>query len=568
MGKAGIHAIIGAVLLGTAGPTLAQAGHDMGSHDMQAPSAGKPLSEAQTAEGAVKAAPGHGDHADHASHDDNTVPKVPTLLTGYGNGGFTVTTSVPQAQAFFSNGLELGAAFAHKAAIAAMSEAVRLDPACAMCLWGQALVAGPTINYGSEPKERAPLLDMVRKAKALAAKSGTPRERDLIDALMVRYQPGTDVHALDVRYAAAMRKVAARYPADNEIAVLTADALMVSSFKEGADDFDHGAIGEAVTLLETVLARAPEHTPAIHFYIHATEVSGEPAKAELFADKLAALAPNASHLVHMPSHTYFWVGRYQDAADTNWRAVEIGKANARRLGLPEPKGVWDLPYHAHNVIFGLGGAMMAGDGRTALNLARPLVERSAEREKAEAFSQMLAAAGYFALARFDDPAAVLALAEPKLPYLKAARHYARGEAMVWLRDLAGAKAELAAIPDHLADKGKDGKVERDHRAPEQMLGITRGVLEGRIAMAEGRYKDAVTAFTAAADIEETKDFMQFSDPPAFWYPVRRDVAAALLASGDAAGARAAAEHSLRLRPRDAVAEDLLRRAEGMVPAVH
>lgn len=570
MGKAGIHAIIGALLLGVAPPALAQAGHDMGSHDMsghdmQPPSTGKPLSEAQTAEGATKA---HGDHADHASHDDNTVPKVPTLLTGYGNGGFTVTTSVPQAQAFFSNGLELGAAFAHKAAIAAMGEAVRLDPACAMCLWGQALVSGPTINYGSEPMERAPLLEMVRKARALAAKAGTPRERDLIDALLLRYQPGTDVHALDVRYAAAMRKAAARYPADNEIAVLAADALMVSSFKEGEDDFDHDAIDKAVALLEAVLARAPEHTPAIHFYIHATEVSGEPAKAERYADTLAGLAPNASHLVHMPSHTYFWVGRYQDAADTNWRAVEIGKANAKRLGLPEPKGVWDLPYHAHNVIFGLGGAMMAGDGRTALNLARPLVERSAEREKAEPFSQMLAAAGYFAMARFDDPAAVLALAEPKLPYLKAARHYARGEAMVWLRDLAGAKAELAAIPEHVVEKGKDGKIDRDHRAPEQMLGITRGVLEGRIAMAEGRAKDAAKAFTVAADIEETKDFMQFSDPPAFWYPVRRDVAAALLASGDMVGARAAAEQSLQLRPRDQVAEDLLRRAQGMLPAVH
>jgi hypothetical protein len=177
---------------------------------------------------------------------------------------------------------------------------------------------------------------------------------------------------------------------------------------------------------------------------------------------------------------------------------------------------------------------------------------------------MLAAAGYFAMSRFDDPAAVLALAEPKLPYLKAARHYARGEAMVWLRDLAGAKAELAAIPVQVVE----GKIDRDHRAPEQMLGITRGVLEGRIAMAEGRAKDAVKAFTAAADIEETRDFMQISDPPAFWYPVRRDVAAALLASGDATGGRAAAEASLRLRPRDAVAEDLLRRAEGMVSGAH
>ena len=557
--------IAGAAFCAALTPALAQAGHDMSGHDRADPAV-KPLREAANADGSAK--PADAPHAGHEevrhSHDESTVPKTPTLLTGYGSGGFTITTSVPAAQAFFSNGMELSAAFAHKAAIAATTEAVRLDPDCAMCLWGKALVSGPTINYGSKPKERALLLALARKAKALAAKTDTLREGDLIDALIRRYLPGKDTHACDVAYAAAMQKVAARYPADNEIAVLTADALMVSAFVEDADDFNHGALDAAITLLETVLKRAPGHTPAIHFYIHATEVVGEPEKAERQADMLAALAPNASHLVHMPSHTYFWVGRYQDAADTNWRAVEIGKANARRLGLPEPKGIWDLPYHAHNVIFGLGGAMMAGDARTALNLARPLVAHSAEREKAEPFSQMLAAAGYFAMSRFDDPAAVLALAEPKLPYLKAARHYARGEAMVWLRDLAGAKAELAAIPAQVVE----GKIDRDHRAPEQMLGITRGVLEGRIAMAEGRAKDAVTALTAAADIEETKDFMQFSDPPAFWYPVRRDVAAALLASGDAAGARAAAEASLRLRPRDAVAEDLLRRAEGMVPGAH
>lgn len=570
MRRLGTILIAGAVFCVSTAPVLGQAGHDMPSHDMPAGPGSKSPSEAANADGTNKPTDlGHAGHEESGhSHDESTVPKVPTLLPGYGTGGFTVTTSVPAAQAFFSNGMELAAAFAHKAAISATTEAVRLAPSCAMCLWGEALVSGPTINYGTDPEERAPLLTLARKAKVLAAQTGTPRERELIDALIPRYLPGKDIERRDVAYAAAMQKVALRYPADNEIAVLTADALMVSAFSESSEDFDQKALDAAITLLETVLTRAPEHTPAIHFYIHATEIVGEPEKAERYADQLARLAPNASHLVHMPSHTYFWVGRYQDAADTNWRAVEIGKANAKRLGLPEPKGVWDLPYHAHNVIFGLGGAMMAGDGRTALNLARPLVSHSTEREKAEPFSQMLAAAGYFAMARFDDPAAVLALAEPKLPYLKAARHYARGEALVWLRDLAGAKAELAAIPAQVVAKEQGGKIDRDHRAPEQMLGITRGVLEGRIAMAEGRAKDAVKAFTAAADIEETKDFMQFSDPPAFWYPVRRDVAAALLAAGDPAGARTAAEASLRLRPRDAVAEDLLRRAEGMVPGAH
>ena len=522
----------------------------------------------------------HGDeHHDHAaggathSHDDEIAPKTPTLLAGYGTGGFTVTTHVPAAQAFFSNAMELGAAFAHKAATAAMHESARLDPACAMCRWGEALVAGPTINFGKDAEEREALGKLADEAARLArANAATGRERDLIAALALRYRPGGKPYDHDKAYAAAMRNVAAKYPGDDAIAVLTADALLVTVFAldHPGDvlEFDHKPIEQAVALLETVLRRNPAFTPAIHFYIHAEEVLDQSEKAEPYADKLASLAPNASHLVHMPSHTFYWLGRYQEAADTNWRAVEIGKANAARLGLAPPMGVWGLPYHAHNVIFGLGGALMAGDSRMALNLARPLVERSAGEDAAPPAAQLLSAAGYFAMARFDDPAAVLALPEPKLPYLKAARHYARGEAMLWLRDLAGARAELAAIPERIGDKPIKGDWEHDNRAPEAMLAITRKVLEGRIALIEGRPADAAKLFGAAADIEETPDFRRFSDPPAFWYPVRRDEAAALLASGDAPAARRTAQASLRLRPRDPVAMAVLARAEGALPAFH
>lgn len=488
-------------------------------------------------------------HPDGHDHSDKAAPKTAQLLPGYGNGGFLVTGANPGAQAYFSNGMELAAAFAHKASIAAMTEAVRLDPACAMCLWGLAYTSGPTINYGADAAERAELFTMLGKAKKLAVKTGTKRERDLIAVFHKRYRPGSTLAKRDTAFAKDMVKLSRRYPLDNTIAVLAADAIIQAMAPE---NYKAQAL-QASALLEVVLARAPEDTPAIHFYIHATEIAGVPARAEPYADRLGILAPRASHLVHMPSHTYYWVGRYQDAATVNRRAVELGKENAIRLGMTEPDGVWGLPYHAHNVIFGLGGALMAGDASIGLELGRPLVDRSETQEKAHPVMQLLSAAGYFAIARFDDPKAVLARPQPKLPYLTAAWHYARGEVFAKQGDLAGLKAEIAALEAMAIPPQEAG----ESKAPDQMVGIVRLVLTGRLAMAERRWTDAQTAFRAAAEIEETEDFMQFSDPPAFWYPVRRDLAAALLAADDTAGARRELDASLKLRPKDPVAMVML-----------
>jgi hypothetical protein len=501
------------------------------------------------------------DHAgEHAGHTDQIHAATPQILPGYGKGGFPVRTASPQAQAFFDNGMQLAHAFAHKAAIGAMEEAVRLDRGCAMCLWGEAWASGPTINYGKDSKELKPLEKMAKQAAKLARSGGDPREVALTQALVLRYRNGGGGKPGDLAFARAMDALVGRYPADDEIATIAADAWLIASASGPGKDKEAGL--RAMPLLEAVLKRDPDYTPAIHFYIHATEVAGEAGKAEAAADRLIALAPNASHLVHMPSHTWYWVGRYQDAADANLKAVEIGKANAKRLGMPEPEGVWGLPYHVHNVVFGLGGAMMAGDAKTALLLGRPLVTRSQSQAEASPFGQMIAASGYYAMARFSEPGEVLALPEPKLPYLKAAWHYARGEAQARRGDAAALLAEAAAIPQRIATpKPKDPPFAA---VPEQMLTITRQVLQGRAAMLAGKPADALPHFQAAAAVQEAELFSRIADPPAFWYPVRRSVAEAKLAMGDAAGALQEAEASLKLRPRDPEAVRLRDRAKAAI----
>jgi tetratricopeptide (TPR) repeat protein len=491
--------------------------------------------------------PPHADMADmtHSgmSHDDMTAPKTPQIMPGYGNGGFPITTSVLRAQQFFDNGMQLDHAFAHKAAIGAMAEAVRLDSSCAMCLWGQAWASGPTINFGKTAEELKPLADMANKAAGFAEKAGTEREKALIHALQLRYKDSAGKNG-DLNFAKSMAALASRYPTDNEISVIAADAWLMTPADTPEDIKLNAEL--AMPLLESVLKRSPDYTPAIHFYIHATEMAGVPGLAEPYANKLAALAPRASHLVHMPSHTYYWVGRYQDAANANMRAVEIGIENAKTLGLPPPNGVWGLPYHAHNVIYGLGGALQAGDAKTALWLGRPLVERSQAKASASAFNQLIAANGYFAMALFADPAEVLALPQPKVPFLLAAWHYARGEAFARKGQASGVRKEAAAI------RGSAGKLIADDGSAQaqQLTFIARNVLAGRAAMMEGRPEEAAADFQQAAEIQESDDFTSVSDPPAWYYPVRRDVAAAKLKMGDKAGARDQAEAALKYRAKD------------------
>jgi tetratricopeptide (TPR) repeat protein len=480
----------------------------------------------------------------HMGHSDMAAPKTPMLLDGYGSGGFRITTNIRRAQAFFDNGMQLAHAFAHKAAIEAMEEAVRLDPDCAMCLWGQAWAAGPTINFGKSEDEISELANLADKAAELAKTRGTDRERELIHALQLRYKDGGGGKDGDLRFAKAMTAVASRYPDDEEIAVIAADAWLITRAETSEDIKLNAEL--AMPLLEGVLKRDPNYTPAIHFYIHATEAANVPALAEPYADRLEALAPKASHLVHMPSHTYYWVGRYEDAAKSNMRAVEIGIDNAKRLGLGPPDGVWGLPYHSHNVIFGLGGALEAGDTDIAMRLGKPLVERSQANTNAGPYAQMIAANGYYAMARFAEPTEVLALSEPKLPFLTAAWHYARGEALARRNDAAGVRREAAAIHGITSEVSKeDGSLQA-----QTMTFIARNVLVGRAAMLEHRPDEAAIAFAQAAELQEGEDFKSVADPPAWYYPIRRDLAAALLESGDRNGARREAQAALKYRPKD------------------
>ena len=478
--------------------------------------------------------------------DDESVD--PPLWAGLGALHYKITTRSPAAQQYFDQGLRLSHAFNHGEARRAFRAAQKRDPDCAMCYWGEALVLGPNINAPMSPDAVAPAMAALTKAQQLAPQASV-RERALIEALATRYtaQPPTDRAALDAAYAEAMASAHRRFPQDTIIATLYAEAMMDTQPWDywqpgGAQPKGHGA--EIVQVLERVLKAHPDHPGAIHLYIHAVEASNRPGRAESHAERLEKLMPGAGHIVHMPSHIYYRVGRYIDSLAANKRAVATDEAY---LSKSKAEGIYAWGYYPHNVHFLMASAQMAGDGPTAVAAAEKLsavIPDEALRDVPLVHPVKVAA--YFAHAQFSDPATVLALPDPgdDYPYIKAIWHYARGTAHAAAGDIPAARAEADAIAR--LNRESDFKALEEALIPvPQVLRIAEQTVRARAAQAAGDLPQATRHFRAAIAAQEHLAYME---PPYWYYPLHQSLGAVLLAQGDLDGAEQAFRTSLVRAP--------------------
>jgi tetratricopeptide (TPR) repeat protein len=418
-----------------------------------------------------------------------------------------------------------------------------------MCFWGEALVLGPNINLPMQEDAMAPAYAAAQKAKALAGKA-SPREQALIGAVTARY--GSDPKAarppFDKAYAAARAKVAAQFPDDDEIATLYAEAVMDVSpwdyWKRGGREPNPQSV-PIVPTLERVLARNPNHPGAIHLYIHAVEASDRPKRAEPYADRLRGAIPGAGHLVHMPSHIYYRVGRYLDALEDNKTAVKVDEKYLSDTNAP--MGVYRMGYYPHNVHFVMASAQMAGDGQTVIAAAEKLGKLIPdEAARAIAIAQPVKAAPYFAHAQFSAPETILTLPDPGdgIPYVKAMWLYARGVALASQHDVAGATA--AANEIETLERTADFKLLKESNVPAQeVLRIARTLVMGRVAQAKGDTRAAITNFRQAAELQ---DGLPYTEPPYWYYPIRQSLGAALLQARRYADAKQQFELALRRAP--------------------
>jgi tetratricopeptide (TPR) repeat protein len=366
----------------------------------------------------------------------------------------------------------------------------------------------------------------------------------------LRYAPApaaAERAALDRAFSDAMVALARRHPDDLDAATLAAESIMdLSPWSYWTPEGEPKAeTRTAIELLEGVLARDPTHLGANHYLIHAMEEHA-PERALASAERLAALAPAAGHLVHMPSHIFWRVGRYEEALEINQRAAAADEAWFAWCG---GRGLYAALYYPHNIHFLYASASAEGRSDLTVSSARRLVAQIpastlASFAPAEEFLVMPT----FALLRFGRYDAVLGQAQPPADqrYATGIWHYARGLAHARRAEPDAAAAELAALREVAAEPALRELIFSWVPASDY-LKVAERHLAGELAASRG---DTDAGVAALGEAVRAQDAMQYTEPPRWWMPLRQAQAALLLEAGRAAEAETVYREDLRRNPKN------------------
>ena len=477
------------------------------------------------------------------------------LFEGMGAFHRPITTSDPYAQKYFDQGMVLAFGFNHAESIRSFRAAQTLDPSCAMCFWGEAMATGPNINVTSKGKavmsdaDRQAAFAAIARAQDLAG-NATPEEQALISAMAARYNgdPSTLREPLDIAYAEAMGRYVEAHPGDDDAAAMYAEAWMNTMPWDywSADGAPKPETVKVIDSLEGIIARSPEHPLALHLYIHAVEASQNPGRAEDEADRLANLVPGSGHLVHMPAHIYWRVGRYDDAARANIRAASV---NEDYIAQCNAQGFYPALYYPHNIHFLWAAASMSGQREMALEAAQKVAD-NVRLEQIEQFPtvEFFKTIPVLAHVQFGQWETILGSEAPpeSLDYSNAIWRYARGVAAARTGDVGSAGADRAVLAD-LKGSIQISFLDTADYPASLLLSIADSLLQGEIAMAEGSPEQAVPHFAAAV---AAQDMLPYMEPPFWYYPTRQSLGEAYIAAGRFAEAEAVYRQDLKDYPRN------------------
>jgi len=469
----------------------------------------------------------------HAAH---AAAHPVTLVTGLGDLHHPVSTKNPQAQQFFDQGLRFIYAFNHDEAARSFQHAAELDPKLAMAYWGVAEAVGPNYNDPADPDRYQHAHDAVQKAVDLSA-GASLSDQAYIQALAKRFpaDPKSDLKQAAEDYRDAMRQVVSEFPDDLDAATLFAEAGM-NLHPWGlwhVDGTPESGTDEIVSTLESVMKRDPDHLGAIHYYIHSVEASPNPERALAGANKLASLAPNAGHIVHMPAHVYIRTGDYEAAVKTNERAAEVDRAYIKATGV---QGIYPMMYYSHNLHFIAMCSAMNGNYSESRKNADLLAENVGPHVK-----DMPPLEGFMTIPmavelRFHHLTEILKMPQPDATMKTATVfwHFGRGVALAGTGKVAQAEAEYKVVSDAEEATPPDVifQMPINNKAKDIML-IAKDVLGAKIAVAKKDNSGAIAMLREAVAIQDT---LKYGEPPDWFFPVRESLGATLLMSGDAAAA--------------------------------
>jgi len=483
-------------------------------------------------------------------HMDHHAAKPATLMQGLGDLHHPVSTKNSEAQKFFDQGLRLIYAFNHDEAARSFQRAADFDPKLAIAYWGVAEAVGPNYNDPASEERFKQAHESIQKAVDLSG-NASPSEQAYIQAMAKRFpaDPKADLKKAAEDYHDAMREVAKRYPDDLDAATLFAESGM-NLHPWGLwqqDGTPREGTEEIVATLESVIRRDPNHLGAVHYYIHAVEASNAPERALAGANRLAALAPAAGHIVHMPAHVYIRTGDYDAAVKTNQEAAAVDRAYLKASGV---QGIYSMMYYSHNLHFIAMCASMTGDYAEAKKNADMLATHVGPSVK-----MMPPLEGFMTIPlsvdlRFHKWNDILKMPapDPEMKTVTGFWHFARGMAWAGTGKLDEAQAEYKIVSD--AEKNTPPEVifaMPINNKAKDILKIAEDVLGAKIAIAK---KDNVAAIAMLREAVAIQDKLNYGEPPDWFFPVRESLGAAMLMNGDAAGAEQTFRADLERNPRN------------------
>lgn len=453
-------------------------------------------------------------------------PAAP-LFENLGDHHFSVSTTNKRAQAYFNQGLSLSYAFNHAEGHRSFVEAARLDPQLAMAYWGQAYSLGPNINDPFPDDQRKIQAHEAIERAVQLADNASEKERALIMALKERTSPEVqaDLSTLNQAYMQSMKKVAETYPHDADVLTLFAESVMNTmpwNYWDNQGNPNPG-IDQAKLALEQAMEIDPENPGAHHFYIHMVELP-QPELGVPSAEKLASLMPAAGHIVHMPSHIFIRVGRYEDAARTNIAAIA---ADEDYISQCYSQGMYPLGYFPHNIHFLWSSASLLGNSALAIESAK----KTAEKVPIGMMNQLPFLQDYqstpmLAYVRFGQWNDILTIPNPApFKHNLVVWHYARGIAFVRKDNLTEAEEELQALNAMLEDPELESLVANYTNPTSSILKVAQRVVAGEIAAADGDYDEAIRLLREGVQFE---DQLVYSEPAAWHIPVRQTLGHVLL----------------------------------------